>query len=371
MNIITAESTKDIIEDIVPDIKLQIGDFDAKMVLFFASAKFDPAQTAEKMQHAFGESLVFGCSTAGEIVSGQMLKNSVVAMAFNSEIIGEAKIEVVENIKDESGVKGIDKAFAAFENYFEMPMRALDFQNYVGIALIDGLSGAEEGLMDRIGDLTNVLFVGGSVGDDLKFETTYVYANGKVYTNAALLVLIKPKVNFGLLKTQSFCQLPQKLVATKVNEFERTVIEFNNKPAVVAYAEAVGSSVEEVSSRFMVNPVGLMIDDEPYVRSPQQIKGNNMVFYCNVLEGMELTLLESGDIIGDTRVAIEEKQKEMGSISAIINFHCILRTLELEKKGLTGSYGEIFSDIPTIGFSTYGEEYIGHVNQTSTMLVFE
>ena len=60
----------------------------------------------------------------------------------------------------------------------------------------------------------------------------------------------------------------------------------------------------------------------------------------------------------------------MGSISALINFHCILRTLELEQKGLMAEYGKIFS-IPTIGFSTYGEEYIGHINQTSTMLAFE
>jgi len=50
---------------------------------------------------------------------------------------------------------------------------------------------------------------------------------------------------------------------------------------------------------------------------------------------------------------------------------CILRTLELESKGITEAYGKLFTDIPTIGFSTYGEEYIGHINQTSTMLVFK
>ena len=86
---------------------------------------------------------------------------------------------------------------------------------------------------------------------------------------------------------------------------------------------------------------------------------------------MEVRLLESTNIIEDTKNALEKKISEFGRIEGIINFHCILRTLELEKKNLVKQYGEIFSDIPTIGFSTYGEEYIGHINQTSTMLVFK
>jgi len=73
----------------------------------------------------------------------------------------------------------------------------------------------------------------------------------------------------------------------------------------------------------------------------------------------------------DTRKAIEKKQKEPGKISGIINFHCILRTLKLEAKNQTEAYVQIFSDIPTVGFRTYGEQYLGHINQTSTMLVFK
>ncbi len=61
----------------------------------------------------------------------------------------------------------------------------------------------------------------------------------------------------------------------------------------------------------------------------------------------------------------------MGQISGIIDFHCILGTLELRQKGQTDAYGQIFAAIPAIGFSTYGEEYIGNINQTSTMLVFK
>ena len=49
--------------------------------------------------------------------------------------------------------------------------------------------------------------IGGSAGDDLKFASTNVYANGKSYTNAAVLAMIKPGVEFTFIKTQSFRDL--------------------------------------------------------------------------------------------------------------------------------------------------------------------
>jgi hypothetical protein len=48
---------------------------------------------------------------------------------------------------------------------------------------------------------------------------------------------------------------------------------------------------------------------------------------------------------------------------------CILRTLQLRQEKRCEQYGEIFAGIPMAGFSTYGEAYLGHLNQTSTMLV--
>ncbi len=368
MNVKISYSTKENVNDAIEDIKEQFTDIDPRMVLYFASSVFDQENLSQQMQNAFNSATVFGCSTAGEIVSGKMLKRSIVAMAFNSDAIEDVKVEIVENIKEGNNVEA---AFSAFGVYYGTSMAELDFKKYVGIILVDGLSGAEERLMDRIGDLTNVTFVGGSAGDDLKFEKTFVFAGNKAYTNAALLALIKPKIGFDIIKSQSFCGTDKTLVATKVNVEGREVIEFNNRPASVVYAEAIGTSVDKAPDYFMSNPVGLMFGDEPYVRSPQQIKGEKMVFYCNVLEGMELSLLTSTDIVKDTKEAIDDKKKELGNISAIINFHCILRTLELESKGITDAYGKLFTDIPTIGFSTYGEEYIGHINQTSTMLVFK
>lgn len=368
-DIITAYSCKDTIEEVVRDISQQIGFFDSKLLLFFASSKFAPDDISLKMQETFPFSSVLGCSTSGEIVSGKMLDNSVVAMAFNSHAVKDVKIEVIENLQDDQAVK---RAFNAFEKHFDTPVGEMNSHDYVGLILVDGLSGTEEKLMETIGDMTNVVFIGGSAGDDLKFTATNLYAKGECYSNAAVLALLKPGTEFGFIKTQSFNSLGKKLDVTKADKEKRVVFEFNGKPAAVAYAEAVGATVEEASKCFMHNPVGLVIEGEPYVRSPQQIKENgSMAFYCGVGEGMELSLLESTDIIKDTKQAIDKAAADLGGISGIINFNCILRTLELKQKNLTGEYGELFSPYPTIGFSTYGEAYIGHINQTATMLVFK
>jgi len=364
----TAYSTGKTIREVSRDLQGQLGGIHLRAILFFASSTFDPDALGLEIGNAFDGAAVFGCTTAGEIVSGKMLKRSVVAMAFETEVIDRIKLCVIEDLHNKYA---IDNAFATFEEYFGESMLDMDPGKYVGIILADGLSKVEEKLMDKIGDLTNVWFVGGSAGDDLQFKTTYVFADGNAYSNSAVLALIKPKVGFDIIKTQSFSSLGKTLRATKVDEFEREVIEFDGKPAIVAYADAIGSSVKDAPGHFMSQPVGLMVDDEPYVRSPQQVKDGGMVFYCNVKEGTELSVLQSTDIVEDTRKAIESRQREIGSIGGIINFHCILRTLELENKGQTEAYGKIFADIPTIGFSTYGEQCVGHMNQTSAMLVFK
>lgn len=368
MDIISAYSSKANVKEAVGEIKKQLNGSDIKMLLFFASSSLESGEISKEMQDKFPGSLVCGCTTAGEIVSGKMLKNSLVALAISSDIIEDAKVEVVENIARECDVH---KAFDSLSAYFGEPMAKADINKFCGIVLVDGLSASEERLMDKIGDLTNCTFIGGSAGDDLKFKKTFVYANGQAYSNAAVLAVVKVKTGFDIIKTQSFTVLDQKFVATKVDTAARKVIEFNHQPAVEAYANALGVPKDKAADYFMTNPVGLVIEDDIFVRSPQRIDGEGIVFYCNILEDMEVSLLQSKNIIIDTKAALEAKKNEFGAIAGIINFNCILRTLELEQKNQTEAYGKLFADVPTIGFSTYGEEYLGHINQTATMLVFK
>ena len=139
--------------------------------------------------------------------------------------------------------------------------------------------------MDAIGNLSDLTWIGGSAGDDLKFKETKVFAKGQSRTNAAVLALIRFDKGFDIIKTQSFGQTGKKLKATEVDEATRTVIKFNDQPAAKAYAAAIGYPSEKVADGFMRYPVGIMIDGEPFVRSPQRLDHDKMVFYCNIKQG--------------------------------------------------------------------------------------
>jgi hypothetical protein len=365
--IVTAYSSLVSVSDAVEELRRGLPGSQAKLVLYFAASQYDSFELSGRIQQAFPYAQTFGCTTAGEIGGGRMLKGSVVAMSFDGAAVADVCLEVVTDIRR---VNGVPEALGRIERHYAIPMSQLPIDRYVGLLLIDGLSNAEEKVIGSIGDLTNVLFVGGSAGDYLKFEKTYVFANGEAYSDAAIVALLQPRVSFDLIKTQSFRVLPQRLTATKVDEAERVVIEFDHMPAVEAYANAVGCAPEDVAERFGRHPVGLMVGDEPYVRAMHRTVGTSIKCYCQVLQGATLSLLEATDIVGKTRHAIAASDLTLGGISGLVTFNCSERMLALEQNRQQVEYGGLFADFPTVGFSTYGEQYLGHINQTSTMVAF-
>jgi hypothetical protein len=366
MSITTAYSTKEL-SDAVADLKMQSAGCRPRVVIFFASSKYNPAELSRQMQAYFPGASVAGCSTAGEIANGKMMSESVAAMFLDDEVVGQTAFAVVENLREHVTVRD---AFSKMEQDLQVPVSSLDIEKYVGLVLADGLSGAEEVLMEQIGDRTDLTFVGGSAGDDLKFQTTQVMVDGKAYSDAAVLLILELKRGFDVIKTQSFRSTGKTLVATRVDEPLRLVVEFDHKPALAAYAQAVGASPEDASTLFMKHPLGLMVDGDPFVRSPQRVCDGGIVFFCQIKQGMELEVLEGTDIVAGTRQALEARKATGEPISGIIDFQCILRTLQLRAENRCEQYGAIFDGVPATGFSTYGEAYLGHINQTSTILVF-
>lgn len=350
------------------DLKTQLGDIKPKLLLCFASTQQEPHELLRELHRHNHEAMIAGGTTAGEIVSGKMLKGGVVAMAIGEDVVERAAAAVVDLSTLESS---LDAAFKSLARHIGGPLEEQDPDTTVGIVIADGLSGAEERLIESVAQRTEIPFVGGSAGDDLKFLKTSVFVGTGVHENAALLLLLKVPGGYEIVKTQSFENTGKTLEATEVDEPNRKILSLDHRPAAYAYAEAVGALPEAIADSFMTNPLARMVGNEPFIRSPQKIEGTAIKFYCGVKRGERLSVMRATDIVSDTKAALDKALVAAGGAKGVVDFHCILRSLELHSKGLAQDYGALFDKLPAIGFCTYGEAWTAHINQTSTMILFK
>ena len=369
-NFKTAQSKDQNIDIAVNSIKEQLAGVNTQLIIYFVSSIYPTEAISKGMAAAFPGVRTIGCTTCGEMGPHEMGDNSIVAMAWGYESLKSLHIEVLENIKTDEAC--VSKAFASFEKSLKTPMKTLDPNRYVGILLIDGWSACEERINDILGNLTNVPFIGGSAGDDLTYKGTYLYVDGQVYNNAAVLMLMEPSNGFTIFKTQSFKSTKKTLVPTKVDEKRRMVIEFDGKPATEAFAESLGVSESDLPHLSSKYALALVFDEQNYfMRATQFIENKSIIFGCAIKEGLKLTIMEPGDIVEDTRKDLEKAKQMTGSLQAIIDFNCGYRFIALRRINQLQGYFNLFQDIETIGFGTYGECYIGYMNHTSVMLLLK
>ncbi|WP_024287951.1 FIST signal transduction protein [Cellulomonas sp. KRMCY2] len=344
----------------------------ATVVLFFASASYDPSELAGPLNASFPEAAVLGCSTAGEFTDTASSTGGVSAIALPTSILARGAAALVDLSTDPAGA--IATATRAVEAALGTELRRLDPTRHLGFVLIDGLHGAEEVVNEALGNAAPLLdVVGGSAGDDLAFAETWVSVGDQVSRCGAALVVCETTGPFTVLKTCTFESTAKKLRVTRADVAARTVYEFDGRPATEAYAEAIGCRPGDLDSAiFMEHPVGLMVDGVPFIRSPQQVTSDGGIkFYCQVLDGMEVEVMQSGDIVSETSAALAAAVDGLGgSASAGVLFNCILRRLELDAKDETQAFVDTFAGIPVAGFHTYGESWLGHMNQTLTGVLF-
>ena len=144
---IAQSDLKDTVEA-VKSIKEQFSDMDACMVLYFASPSYPEVDVSLQMANVFAGSHTVGCTTAGEMITGKMGQDGIVAMAWPKASLKYLKIAILENIQTD--MDAVAKAFHSFEKSLGKPMSQLNPEDYVGMIIVDGLSGCEEKLNDQL-----------------------------------------------------------------------------------------------------------------------------------------------------------------------------------------------------------------------------
>ena len=362
----------DAVAQLVATLRDGLGGRIPTLLMFFASSTYDPTELVGPLTHAFATSCVVGCSTAGEFTDQGSGDGGISAIALPDSVIIRGAAALAELHSDTTA--GMLTAISSVERTLGKTLRSLDPSNHVGFVLIDGMHGAEEAINEALGDAAPLLdVVGASAGDDLAFEQTWVSVGHQVSFRGAALVVCETARPFTVLKTCTLVPTGKKLRVTRADVARRTVHEFDGRPATEAYAEAVGRPSAELDSLvFMAHPLGVMVDGAPFVRSPQVVTGDGAIrFYCQVVEGMEVDVMQSGDLIADTSAAFTAAVDRLGgTVSGAVLFNCILRRLELDASGQTQEFVDVFRGVPVAGFHSYGESWLGHMNQTLTGVLF-
>ncbi len=341
---------------------------DTELVIFFCSSEYDLDTVAKEINRLFAGVQVVGCTTAGEIGPDGYRKHSISGVSLPSgSFIGVSGL--LSCLGRFDIVKGNDFVQGLLQQ-FERKAPGADAENSFAFMLIDGLSVREEQVTHTLQyALGRIPLFGGSAGDDLKFAKTGIYYDGRFHSDSAMLMLISTGLPFRIFKTQHFVPTEKRLVVTEADTEKRIVKEIDGLPAAVEYARLADIGDKELDPmHFAESPVVVMINGTDYVRSIQKANADcSLTFFCAIEEGIVLRVAHGVDLMNNLEQTFDEIHKEIGAPQLVLGCDCILRNLEISRKGLTDRVGEFFRRNNMVGFSSYGEQFYGvHINQTLT-----
>jgi len=342
---------------------------DAKIGFFFCSPEIDLVALEEAIGEIFGDFPLYGCTTAGELTPFGYRDGSLVGLSLCGDEF-EASASFVKDIENLNIADTSQYARDALDRLksSECP----DSQsNRFAFLMIDGLCQKEDAVVSGLNaGLEGIPLFGGSAGDDLLFENTFVYFEGKFHQNAAILALVSSCFPIKVFKTQHFVPTENKMVVTEADPANRIVSEINAEPAAREYARIVGlDNINDLSPMaFATNPLMVKVGGTYFVRSiARRMEDDKLGFFSAIDQGIVLRVAKSVDFIDNLQQMFDEITEEIGTPQLIIGCDCAFRKIELERKQMKQKVGEMMVKNNVLGFSTYGEQFRSmHVNQTFT-----
>ncbi len=340
-------------------------------LVLFSNSAWEPTSIAELMQQHIPDLRYAACSTAGELTPDGMTDGNVLVMLFPKTYFEISAFPLVsrEHADMETLVAQISKQKTEFfdetsnEHYWPL-----------AICLMDGLSNSEEALAAALHwGFEDIPLLGGSAGDNMKFDKTNLILDGKRLENSAIILMMKSKIEFQVFKTENFVPTGQKLVVTQSEPDKRVVWEFNGTPAAETYSQTIHSSpVDLAPQSFASHPLVLKVGGEYFCRSIQKVNDDgSLTFFCAIDDGIVLTVAEPTGMVETTKKKLREIDETMGGIDFILGFDCILRKIDASNRQVTRTISQVYQSYNVVGFNTYGEQYRSmHLNQTLTGVAF-
>lgn len=365
-------SVQESAEAAVAELAQALDQPDVGLIVLFFSSRYDRQALTQSICQRFDPSKVIGCSTAGEIGPLGYTVGGMTGFSFHRDDL-RYELGLITQLSQFDLQAGRLFAHKLKEN-LRQRVSDLPSEAFFGFMLVDGLSRREESVARAFHDgLGGISLMGGSTADDLSFKETWILHEGRIVSNAALLLVSATPFPFHVFKTQHFVGGGERLVVTGAVPQQRDVTEINGCPAREEYARCVGVGVSQLDSAvFSSYPFVVRIGHTDFIRSIQKINPDGSLrFFCAIEEGVVLRIANGIDLLDNLASTLEVVTQRIGEPALIIGCDCILRHLEARAQGRLDHVGRLLSRAKAVGFSTYGEQYRGlHVNQTFTGIAF-
>ncbi len=366
--VVVAATRSEGAEAAAADIARQLAPDDLSGLVVFVSPDYDVAALAAEIGGRFGATPVIGCTTAGEITPDGWSEGGVVAIGFLKARFAFVARPILElaNFRVETG-RELAKQLRADLDALRPGFAELGL---FGVLLVDGLCRREETVISALQlALDEIPIIGGSAGDGLRFERTFVIHAGEAHSDAAALALIATDLPFRTFRADHYLPTAIKMVVTEADIERRIVKELNAEPAAKEYARVCGILDDELDAfAFASHPVLVSVGGEHFVRSIQRVNPDgSLSFFCAIDEGLVFTAARRCDPMESLTQLFGSIESELGEVEIYLGFDCVLRRLAAEQEQLAQAISKLYRAKRVVGFNTYGEQFTSmHVNQTFT-----
>jgi hypothetical protein len=360
-----------------------------------------------------------GCTTAGEISNMGFSSKGVVAACLASNYL-KFSVASGNNIHKNPTKKGMSLAQNALKNlatdkYLDpyihftalknkKPNEIIKMIPYTLIVLTTGVSRtlppAESEFLDGIKQAVGarVPIIGGSAADDGIMRKNYVFNDGKVVEDGAVITAMFSDLKLGFGVDHGYKATGKVAFVSKVSKDGHTLLKLDGKPAIDVVASWLGVPKEELSKKIKlptgaeIAAINVIAQKNPLavteklghfaLRVPTWVtKEGGIVFAPRINENTSIYLMQGTkkDVLSSAKVVVESSFKEYNIKNPAfgIFFDCSLRWFILKEDA--GKEVNLLKNglkqAPFIGFYTYGElgAYKGETaslcNQTLASLI--
>jgi hypothetical protein len=330
------------------------------LVILFTSVDHDIEALHAAAVAEAAPARVFGCTSTGGFTHTEQVPSGCVAALLAAD---ESSFGVCHLERDDSDIAG--SAHLAAQTARDLA--GDEYPNSVLLLLTDGLTPDQREIARGAYEVTTAVipFVGGAAGDDLSWERTCTFADGRVLDNGIVAVWINSARPMGVSVDHGWRPAGRPMLVTRA---EGTIVhELDGTPALAAYLAEQGGTLERTDAEFfrkvMHNPVGL-----PNARGRYDVRqlhaflpeGGGINLATGVSDQSILQVMSTDDkaLIEGARRAAEEAVRHLtGKARLAIVFSCGSRTPLLgdRVREEVEAISSALNGVPVCGFYTYGE----------------